>query len=245
VCSARLPRNGFISIDSTDYGVFERWILRLGYFTARRSYPEVLEGDMVVFLEPSQPISAEYRAELVRFVERGGRMLVVDSPPGARRRYRPPVEVADDDDAGDSAPTASAASAAQNATNLLLEPFEIFVDHAAAVGGAGKTLDSSEGWPSVPVKSAAVVRGGRPFAWVDGKPVAASLSVGNKGGSVTVVGFGARWRDDQMGGSGDVEPDKSTDKTLPQVYQWEYALVRSIVQGRPLGTSGAAPPPAR
>jgi hypothetical protein len=243
-CSARLPRNGFISIDSTDYGIFERWILRLGCFTARRTYPEVLDGDVIVFLEPDKPISPQYRARLVRFVDDGGKVLVVDSPPSARRRYESPLRAAagvvsglNDDASGESggADADESASPQGTTTNELIEPFGMSVDHATVVGGAQSLLVSSEGWPSVPIKAAAVVRGGRPFAWVDDKPVGASISVGNRGGSVTVIGFGARFREDQMGGSGDVEPDKSADKTLLQVYDWQYALFRAIVNGKPLG----------
>jgi hypothetical protein len=249
VCTARLPRNGFISVDSTDYGVFDRWILRLGYFTARRTCPEVLKGDLIVFLEPDKPVSEEYRIALKRFVERGGKILVVDSPPKARRRYSLPAvravtgdeEAPGDDDATGGTPAAPARSPT---SNQLLEPFGISVDHASMVGGPGSKLESSEGWPSVPIQAAAVVEGGRPFAWVDGKPVGASISVGNKGGSVTVLGYGPRFREDQMGGTGDVEPDKSSDKTLSQVFEWEYALLRAIVGGKPLGMS-AAPPPAK
>jgi hypothetical protein len=244
VCTARLPHNGFISVDSTDYGIFDRWILRLGYFTARRTYPEVVDGDLIVFLEPNKPISREYRAELVRFVGNGGKILVVDSPPGARRQYQPPAVAASDDDDDDTYDGESPAKSAARAptTNELLEPFGMSVDHAAVVGGDGSKLVSSEGWPAVPIKAAAVVQGGRPFAWVDGKPVGASISVGNQGGSVTVVGYGARFRDDQMGGTGDSEPDKSADKTLLQVYDWEYALFRAIVQGKPPGMQGAVSP---
>lgn len=248
VCTTRLPRNGFISLDSTDYGIFDRWILRLGYFTARKTYPEVLDGDVVVFLDPDKPVPDEYRTALRRFVERGGKILVVDSPPGARRRGPSAAlravtgedESPDDDSA--AAGEAGANPAREPTSNQLLEPFGIQVDHASVVGGPGKQLVSSEGWPSVPIRAAVVVTGGRPFAWVDGKPVGASISVGNQGGSVTVIGYGPRFREDQMGGTGDIEPDTSSDKTLSQVFGWQYALFRGIVEGKPLGMSGGPPP---
>jgi hypothetical protein len=249
VCSARLPRNGFISPDSTDYGIFDRWILRLGYFTARRTYPEVLDGNLIVFLEPDKPVSDEYRAGLRRFVERGGKILVVDSPPQARRRYTSPAvrAVTGEDEApgDDSAPgDMSSVPVRAPTSNQILEPYGITVDHASVVGGPAAKLASSEGWPSVPIQAAVVVRGGRPFAWVDGKPVGASISVGNRGGSVTVIGYGARFREDQMGGIGDVEPDKSSDKTLTHVFEWQYALFRAIVGGKPLGMNAGLGEPA-
>jgi hypothetical protein len=250
VCTARLPRNGFISIDSTDYGIFDRWILRLGYFTARRSDPEVFDGDLIVFLEPNKPVSREYRAALVRFVDSGGKVLVVDSPPGARQRYESPLRatlgvgsgLSDDAEGGSTGGDSDESASPQGTTtNELIEPFGMSIDHATVVGGPQSVLASSEGWPAVPIKAAAVVRGGRPFAWVGNQPVGASISVGNRGGSVTVIGFGARFREDQMGGSGDIEPDKSADRTLLQVYDWEYSLLRAIVERKPLGMSGGPP----
>ena len=235
VCTARLPIDGFISVDNTDYGIFDRWILRLGYFTARaRTVEEALDGNLILFLEPNREISPDYRARLVRFVEGGGKILVIDSPRSARQHYQKPAIVVSDDEGGDTSdgePPEKSASREPTA-NQLLEPFGMSIDDAKVVGG---TLVSSEGWPSVPVKGAAVVRGGRPFAWVGDEPVGASVSVGGKGGTVTVVGFGARFRDDQMGGTGDVEPAQSGDKTLLHVYDWQFGLLRAIVEGKPLG----------
>lgn len=260
VSAVRLPRNGFISIDSTDYGVFERWILRLGYFTARRTHPEVLDGDLIVLLEPTKPIPPEYRAALVRFVDNGGKLLVVDSPPSVLRRGGPSGQArlgagagpahaganseAEFGEGGEVEPgTDPNATPAASTTNALIEPFGMSVDHAAVVGDARTSLISSEGWPTVPSCEAVVVRGGRPFAWVGDQPVGASLSVGNRGGSVTVVGFGARFREDRMGGSADIEPDQVADKTLLHVYEWEYSLLRAIVEGKPLGREGGPPRP--
>lgn len=255
LCDARLPRNGFISMDTTDYGIFERWILRLGYFTARRKYPEILEDkpQLILFLEPSKKISAEYRDALVRYVESGGRVLVVDSPPEPpRRRPRPVLPKGlgiDYELPGEGAPAGPESEPVgprEPTTNALLEPFGMSVDHATVVGGANVMMTSTEGWPSVPAQKAVVVNGGRPFASVDGKPVGASISVGNKGGSVTVIGFGRRFREEHMGATGDVEPDKSPDKHLSNVYSWQYALLRGIIEGVPLGLEGPpSPPPAK
>jgi hypothetical protein len=258
VCSPRLPRNGFITITETDYGVFERWILRLGYFTARRSAPDVFlrdprspgerdaqpsRADLVIFLEPNKPVTREFLSDLKLYVERGGKILVVDSPlasePASGVRFAPPVEALDMEAPDPSAALGRPSGSGQHTTNDLLQRFGMSVDHATTVGGPSAMLETSEGWPSVPVKAAVVVHGGRPFAWVNGQPVGASISVGSRGGSVTVVGYGPRFREDQMGGYGDVQPDKA----LTQAYVWEYAMLQAIVEGKPLGMAG--PPPGK
>ena len=80
VCDATLPKNGFIAGKEDGFGIFERWILRLGYFTSRREGPAVFCGDLVVFLYPNQPIPDDFRDRLVEYVVAGGEILVVDSP---------------------------------------------------------------------------------------------------------------------------------------------------------------------
>ncbi|MBM4033765.1 MAG: hypothetical protein FJ291_18560 [Planctomycetes bacterium] len=77
---ALLSKSGFIGGKPEGFGIFERWVLRLGYFTARRSGPEAFGGDLLVFLHPSRAVPADFLAGLVRYVEEGGRVLVVDSP---------------------------------------------------------------------------------------------------------------------------------------------------------------------
>ena len=44
---------------------------------------------------------------------------------------------------------------------------------------------------------------------------------------VIVIGYGDRLCDQQMGLTGDAEPDAE----LRNVYEWEYALVRAVVRG--------------
>ena len=66
------------------YGLLEQWIGRLGYVTQRRRGPEVLDGDMVVVLCPHKSVSEEFREGLVRYVEGGGRLLVIDDVDNAR-----------------------------------------------------------------------------------------------------------------------------------------------------------------
>lgn len=80
VCDGPLSKGGFIAGRADGFGIFERWILRLGYYIKRRSGPDALQGDLIVFLYPTRPVPAEFAQGLVRYVEGGGKVLVLDSP---------------------------------------------------------------------------------------------------------------------------------------------------------------------
>lgn len=186
------PKNGFIAGKDGEFGIFERWILRLGYFTSRREGSEALQGDLVIIVHPSKPGPAGFREDLLRYVAAGGKVLVIDSPENR-----------------------------SSTANDLLAPLGISLDRSRAYRG---TLRSHLGWPAVPVASATPVRGGRALAWLGTIPVAAAASHGR--GSVTVLGFGSRFSDLQMGVIGDVVPDDD----LKKVYQVEFSLLRWILQ---------------
>ena len=79
------------------------------------------------------------------------------------------------------------------------------------------------------VEAVCEVSGGRPWATVEGRPVAATVAHGK--GSVTVIGFSYRFTDAQMG----VLPDILPDEPMKAVYEFEYALVRTVAEGAPLG----------
>lgn len=78
-CSCPLSKNGFIEGKNNGFGIFERWILRLGYFTRRATGSDALKGDLVVFLFPDKAVDAVFVKELRSYVENGGRVLVIDS----------------------------------------------------------------------------------------------------------------------------------------------------------------------
>jgi hypothetical protein len=80
VCRPVLPISGFISGEKTGFGIFERWILRLGYFTSRARGEDIFAGDAVVFFYPNQEVPLEFHGELSRYVASGGKVLIVDSP---------------------------------------------------------------------------------------------------------------------------------------------------------------------
>ena len=209
VCSSRLPRNGFISGQEDEFGIFERWILRLGYFTARRQGSRIFDADLVVFAYPDQPLRNAFVDELVAYVEGGGKALIIDSPENAN-----------------------------STANRLLEPFGLTMRHAPGGGGVVTPLRD---WPAVPVPAACSVEGGRPFARLNRRAVAASTRHGK--GTVTVVGFGSRFTDAKMGVTGDVVPNEE----LKRVFDLQFNLLRALVEDESLegpATDEAATSPA-
>jgi hypothetical protein len=80
VCDGPLSKGGFIAGKADGFGIFERWILRLGYFIKRRAGLDAAQGDLVVFFYPKRPVTADYREALIRYVEGGGKLLILDSP---------------------------------------------------------------------------------------------------------------------------------------------------------------------
>ncbi|MGQ9574242.1 MAG: hypothetical protein ACUVUC_02905 [Thermoguttaceae bacterium] len=243
VCSVVLPRSGTVDVRDDSFGIFERWVLRLGYFTARLEGPEQFRGNLLVFLHPDLPVSDQFRQQVARYVEQGGKLLVVEVPPSEQaERERTRRQLRE----GRLSPRQAArkAKAAQTGpqANRLLEPFGLAVEYDQRLEGQ---LQGPDGWPAIPVTDALVVQGGQPFAWVNRKPVGATLPVGNKGGSVTLIGFGERFKDAQMGGTDHVEPDKlqpEQARELKNVYQWHFGLFRALAEGRALGHSAAGPP---
>jgi len=76
-----LCRGGFTDEGKGEgYGLIEQWIPRLGYFPKRRSGQEAFSGNALVIICPSRSVSEEYRQQLVQYVQRGGKLLVIDSP---------------------------------------------------------------------------------------------------------------------------------------------------------------------
>jgi hypothetical protein len=81
VSDVALCRGGFTTEGKGEgYGLVEQWIPRLGYFPKRRSGPAVFSGDALVIICPSHSVPEEYRRQLVDYVKRGGKLLLIDSP---------------------------------------------------------------------------------------------------------------------------------------------------------------------
>ncbi len=222
VSGARFPVNGFMDGRPHGFGVFERWILRLGYFTARRPAPYgfASDVDLLVVAYPRRPVSKEYLRDLAQYVSRGGKLLVLDSYKNDKAFIEDANQLSlirdqlDEPAAGELSEHAT--------TNDLLEPFQMSVDHSTALQGA---LHCAQGLKTVATSSALQVSGGESFVWIDGHAVGAWRKVGQ--GMVIVIGYGDRLCDQQMGVTGDLEPDAE----LRNVYEWEYALVRAILRG--------------
>lgn len=60
------------------YSLLEQWIPRLGCYTVRRQWPDLFDGQTLVIINPTRPVSDEYRQRLVQYVEGGGRVLLLD-----------------------------------------------------------------------------------------------------------------------------------------------------------------------
>jgi hypothetical protein len=226
VCRTPLPVSGFIAGGSDTYGIFERWILRLGYFTSRRDATrgerDVFGEELLVFLNPNHPFDEAFQQRLIDYVSGGGKVLIIESPLENRHAH----ETANGEDAGETT------QPRPSVVNELLKPFDISIDHGRCLSGA---LSVPSGWPQVSVEDALAVQGGTPFASVEGVPVGVSRMYDK--GVIVVVGFGNRFTDDSMGYSDHSEPDEAER----QVFELQYRLIREIVESSP---PGPLPPPA-
>ncbi len=192
VCDAPLSRSGFIKATPEGFGIFEQWLLRLGWFLSRREGSAVFDSQLIVFFHPHKPVSDAFRNRLERYVSGGGRVLVLDS---ALNR--------------------------KSTANSLLHPFGLTFDTQSALSGP---LTSAQGWPEVPATEARSVTGGEALARVQERAVISQVRHGR--GLVFAVGCGARFNDDCMGISTDIEPTAETRK----VFEFQFALLRALMK---------------
>jgi len=148
VSGANLPHGGFIAGKEDGFGIFERWILRLGYFTERTEGTDFTKGRVAVIINPAKDVPAGFAAAVEEYVRGGGRLLVLDSP----TNYR-------------------------STANTLLAPFGLEVRHEEPPM-AGLLDDVSAGLPHIPVPSASEVRGGVPLSFIQDRCVAACTAYG-------------------------------------------------------------------
>ena len=151
------------------YGMLEQWIPRVGNRISRETGEGVFQGDALVIICPTRSVSDTYRERLLRFVQSGGKLLVLDSP----------------DVEGSTA-------------NDLLWPFGLSTSNAMATQIVGNLIwPAADGVPQLELSACCSVSGGEPIAWIGEVPVAAQVRYGE--GTVTAVGFGSLFNDQAMG----------------------------------------------
>lgn len=181
VSEVTLPEPGTIPETDDGFGLCEMWPPYLGYSTARGSDAEAFSGDALVVIYPSRQVSDGFLSRLVKYVNEGGKLLVVDSPENTN-----------------------------STANALLKPFKLSVDHDKVQQGKlvvtrEKTLAP---WPQIEIEPACRVDGGEPFAFLGESPVGTIARY--KKGAVAVVGFGSLYDNASMRGSWDLPaPAKS------------------------------------
>jgi len=79
LCDAPLSKSGFIQASQEGFGIFEQWILKVGYFLSRRSGADVFDSDMVVFMHPNKSVTDDFTRQLTDYVREGGHVIVIDS----------------------------------------------------------------------------------------------------------------------------------------------------------------------
>lgn len=206
VSAAPLPKGGFIGGKDDSFGIFERNILRLGYFISRRSGAAALvdaEGNvpnLLIVLHPDRDVPPEFRDAVADYVKRGGHLLVLDSPQNQK-----------------------------STANSLLYPYGLAVDHSMNYTG---NLAATKQWQTVPIASACKIIGGTPSIMFDGappgsdKPLVVGATTAYGKGTATAIGFAGRFTDFNMGVTGELEPEPEVRK----VYDVEYAVLRGIVE---------------
>ncbi|MFZ5829859.1 MAG: hypothetical protein ACOY3P_07215, partial [Planctomycetota bacterium] len=199
-----LVKGAFPQGGEQGYGLMEMWLPRLGYFTTRGSGPSAFTGDVLVIINPSEPVTDDYRTRIERFVAGGGRLLVLDTPENTR-----------------------------STANAVLWPFPLRFERGQPWQGV---LTISGGWPGLRVEQAWEVSGGETLARFGERPVAAIAPHGR--GRVMAIGFGSTFNDPRMGEMWMLEPTAEV-RTRYEVLD---ALVRRLVEERPIAAPANAPP---
>ncbi len=70
--------------DDEGYGMLEAWLSRLDCQSVRKEGPEAFSGDVLVAICPSRSVPEDFRQALEKYVNGGGRLLVIDSPENYR-----------------------------------------------------------------------------------------------------------------------------------------------------------------
>jgi hypothetical protein len=220
--TSRVPlSSGFVNDDPTGggFGILEQWIPRLNCMALRGEGDDVFKGDAIVMLYPNANINEAFRQRLKDYVERGGRLLVIDA--GMH-------EVA-------------------STSNLILQPFGLSLDYNESWQGDIVLKDS---WPGIHVDHAWDIKGGTPFASLNGERTVCAVKEFGKG-LVMVVSFGTMFNDRNMAGprpEAKVQlEDWAKDPTPEERTRFDvlFAILKRLVKDEPLVVPPARMPPAQ
>jgi len=210
---------------SLGYGMLEQWIPRIGNYISRRTGEDAFKSDGLVIICPTRSINRSRLNRLVDYVEKGGHVLVIDSP----------------DSDGSTA-------------NSLLQPFGLSSNRNAienqkgilsmqnhpANGNSAQEADSSKSSSNItqpddssdgksqavlelPLARSCEISGGEPLATWEGIPVLARARHGK--GTVVAFGFGSLFSDEGMGSHWLPKPEPDVLKR----YEVLYAILRAAL----------------
>jgi len=198
VSEARLPRRGNLGGTNSDFGFLEQAILRVGYFFKRLDGAPASGPDLIVIPYPNQkePAIVRQYADALERYVKGGGKLLILDAP---------------ENIGSVA-------------NSLVYGFDLSVKRVP--GTNASQLSIRQPWPELSVDSALEVRGGIPFAWLHGRPVAVWRPYGD--GLVCLLGFASEFLDSQLGTHRDATPSDDANTA----YQFLFILLRAVVQAQ-------------
>jgi hypothetical protein len=228
-----LAKGAFYETGETDggFGLLEQAIPRLGYATVRAAGSDVVQGDpdTVVIILPTRPATEVFREQVIDYVKRGGRLLVIDA--GLR----------------DVPSTA----------NQILRPFGLSLDYTQPwtgelvkpamkvdfVNPTQALVEEAKYPPGIKVDSAWQVTGGTPLAAVrvnmgqldfkggdvyEDRTICAVARYGE--GQVMVASFGNMFAGKNMGSFWALNPNP-TERARYDLY---FALMQRLVKDKPI-----------
>ncbi|MBN1852465.1 MAG: hypothetical protein JW829_07060 [Pirellulales bacterium] len=211
--------------ESVGYGMLEQWIPRIGNYISRRTGDDAFQGNGLVIICPTCSVGRQRLERLVDFVDKGGQVLVIDSPdvegstansilgPFGLASIRNTLENPKGKLSMRILPSGQIAgreSGTSDATSSLPDPS---AEQLSANG-----LSSL---PELPLQRSCEITGGEPLATWENIPVAARAQRGK--GTVVAIGFGSLFCDEAMGTHWLPEPEPE----ILERYEVLYAILRA------------------
>ena len=236
--SLELPIFAFTQDHNWSYQVFYQWVLRTGCFPAATfDLREALASHrMLVIVHPGRDFDAGAIADVRAFLERGGSLLVLDSPHrrnarinrGPGREPKGAAALATPDLAQPPAPLPRRpdpkAAWSDSTANQLVEHFGMsFGSDPCAGAWIVEPTSGARVCRAVPARP---VTGGTPLLQTDGGATVLAFAPVGKG-FLIAAGIADRFVDTRMGYSSRRIPDRE----LRAVYALQFALLRGMVNG--------------